>query len=29
MNENNSATTTLTQRGLSENGHISKPKNAL
>ena len=29
MNENNSATTALTQSGLSENGHISKPNNAL
>ena len=29
MNENNSATTALTQRGLLANGHMSKLKNAL
>ena len=29
MNKNNSATTALTQRGLLENGHISKLKNTL
>ena len=29
MNENNSATTALTQRGLLENGHMSNLKNAL
>ena len=29
MNENNSVTTSLTQRGLFEHGHISKLKYAL
>ena len=29
MNENNSATTALTQRGLFERGHIRKFKHAL